>query len=172
MLICLVIAGRTQSVHLLSIKNIVKGNSAYILQYRDNLKQTRPGKNNSVVDLKAYPADRRLCPVTVLREYLNRTEEIRNNNTDLFISYIKPHNSVTKNTVSRWLKTVMSKAGIDVKKYCVHSIRSASASKAKSSLVPMDDILNSVGWSNARTFAKYYDKKIEKSSSFQSAVLK
>lgn len=31
MFICLVIAGRSQSVHFLSINNMVKGNSAYIL---------------------------------------------------------------------------------------------------------------------------------------------
>lgn len=127
--------------------------------------------NCTVVDYKAYPPDRRLCLVTDLKEYLKRTEELRENNTDLFISYIKPHNSLTKNTVSRWLKTVMFKSGIDVREYCVHSIRSASASKAKLCLVPIDDIWNSVGWTNARTFAKYYDKKIDSSNSFQSAVL-
>lgn len=170
MLICLIIAGRTQSLHLLSVSGLIKGSKSYILQYCDLLKQTRPGRNNPVVELKAFPPDRRLCCVTVLKEYLKRTKVLRKNTSRLFISYVKPHNPITSSTLSRWLKTVMCKAGIDVNKYSTHSIRVASASKAKISSVPIDNILKSVGWSSERTFARFYDKVIEPNN-FQSAVL-
>ena len=171
MLICLIICGRTQSVHLLSIKNMIDGNDSCILQYRENLKQSRPGMNNPVVEIKAYRKDMKLCAVTVLREYIKRTASLRKNNTDLFISYVRPHKSVTVNTISRWLRTVMIRAGIDIKKYCVHSIRSATAAKAKSCMVPVNTILTSVGWSNAKTFGKFYDKQVEVQQCFQSAIL-
>ena len=36
------------------------------------IKQSRPGKNPPVIELRAYQVDRRLCIVTVLNEYLMR----------------------------------------------------------------------------------------------------
>lgn len=172
MLICLVLAGRTQTVHLLSIDGMRKEHNCCILQYRDFLKQSRTGNSFSFVTLKKYTVDRRLCCVTVLYEYLNRTKRLRGNITDLFISFIKPHKSVSRSTISRWLKTVMIKSGIDVSKYTVHSIRAASSSKAKTCAVPIENIMSAVGWTSEKTFAKFYDKEIEsETNSFQSAVL-
>lgn len=48
----------------------------------------------------------------VLKEYLMRTSVIRKDCTYLFISYVKPHNIlvVCRDTISRWLKALMSKA--------------------------------------------------------------
>ena len=99
-----VITGRTQSLHLLTIKDMVKSSKSYILHYSDLLKQTQPGKNNTIVELKAYPSDRRLCCVTVLKEYSKRTEFLRKDTSCLFISYVKLHKPVKSSTLSRWLK--------------------------------------------------------------------
>jgi hypothetical protein len=41
---------------------MLKGTKCYVLQYCDNLKQSRPGKNNPTAEIKTYPPDRRLCP--------------------------------------------------------------------------------------------------------------
>ena len=173
MLIALTQASRTQSIHLLSISNIKKGYDSYTLQYSDVLKQTKPGKNIPVAKLKAYPVDRRLCVIFTLKEYLIRTENIRDGNTCLFISYVKPHGSVSRDTISRWLRTVMSNAGIDCTRFKTHSIRSASVSKAKCQFVPIDQILKKAGWSNTKTFGVYYDKPVKSDkNSFSEAVLK
>ncbi len=83
----------------------------------------------------------------MIKEYIGRTVDIRKENDDLLISYVKPHKTVTKNTITRWLRTVMFQSGIDINKYCVHSIRSAAASKAKLCFLPLETILKSVGWS-------------------------
>ena len=170
MIICLIIAGRIQSLHLLSIQNI-RGTYSYILQYSGLLKQSGSGRNNPVVELKAYPPDRRVCCITDLKEYLKRTESLRKNHCSLFISYVKPYIPVSKSTISRQLKTFMCKSGIDINKYSVHSIHATSASKTKLLCVPIDNILKSVGWSSARTFAKFYDKQVEAELDFQAAVL-
>ena len=99
MLIALTLASRTQSIHLLSISNMQMGYDSYILQYSDLLKQTRPGKSNPVAVLKAYPVDRRLCVIFTLKEYLKRTECIRDSRTCLFISYVIPQNPVSRETL-------------------------------------------------------------------------
>ena len=173
MLLALTLASRSQSLHLLCIDDMKKGFSSYTIHYSGLLKQSRAGCNSPVAEIRAYPPDRRLCPVFVFKEYLNRTETIRGNNKCLFISYVKPYGPVSKDSTSRWLKSVMILAGVDCSVYKPHSIRSAAVSKAKSSMVPIDDILKTAGWSSERTFAKFYDKRIDNTSAnrFTSAVL-
>ena len=76
------------------------------------------------------------------------------------MSYVKPHHNVTRDTISRWTRTGLTRSGIDTKIFGSHSVRSASVCKAKQSSVPVDLILQKAGWSNVGTFAKFYDKKI------------
>ena len=65
--------------------------------------------------------------------------------------YHKPHNPVSTATIGRWLEEVLKRAGIDIQKFSGHSTRSASVSAAKT-------ILDAAGWSNADSFAKFYDR--------------
>ena len=60
-----------------------------------------------------------------------------------------------------------------IRKYGSHSVRSATTSKVKLCSVPIEEIMQKAGWSNAGTFAKFYEKDIIKSSEkFAPAVLK
>ena len=97
--------------------------------------------------------------MTVLNEYISRTIELRGNTTKLLISYVKPHESVSTDTIARWLRSVMEVSGIDVSISKVHSCRSASTSKAEK-FVPIDVVKNAGGWGNVSTFRKFYDKPI------------
>ena len=159
MLFALTLASRSQSLHLLCIDYMKKGHSSYTIHYSGLLKQARAGCNNPVAEIRAYPIDRRLCPLFVFKEYLKRTKDIRGKNKCLFISYIKPHGPVSRDSISRWLKSVMVSAGVDCSVYKPHSIRSAAVSKAKNNMVPIDEILKTAGYSSEKTFAKFYDKK-------------
>ena len=137
------------------------------------MKQNRPSWSQNCIELFAYPPDRRLCVTFVLKEYLKQTAALRKDCKKLFISYVKPHGQVSRDTISRWLKIVMTRGGIDVKKFSSHSVRSAAVSKASAKFVSVDKVLKVAGWSNAKTFAKFYKKPIETSSSvFQNVVLK
>lgn len=71
--------------------------------------------------MRAYPPKKKIMGDYLLKEYLMRTSIIRKDCTHLFISYVKPHNIVCRDTISRWLKALMSKAGRDVKKFLIHS---------------------------------------------------
>jgi len=74
----------------------------------------------------------------------------------LFISYQKPHDPVTTDTVGGWLTKVL-----DVSKYGAHSIRAASTSAAKMVNISIQSIMDAAGWSNAETFRKFYDKPMD-----------
>ena len=172
MLVALTQACRSQSLSLLSLENCIKNTDSYVLQYNSTLKQSKPGKSVPSVVLKRYTLDQKLCVVHTLTEYINRTKTLRGNNNALFISYLKPHCAVTTSTISRWIRSVMFLAGIDIRKFKSHSVRSASTSKAKLCNIPVPEIMKVAGWSSQETFAMYYNKPIEQSSSsFADAVL-
>ena len=171
MLLALVLASRAQSLHLLDISEMIKSRDGYTLQYAGLLKQSRPGRPNPSAVLKSYPPDRRLCVIFVLREYLKRTKYVRRDNTRLLLSYIKPYAPVSRDTISRWLRCVMSKAGIDIKHFAPHSVRGAASSKAARCFVPVEAIMKVAGWSSVKTFATFYNKPVNDQCQFQRAVL-
>ncbi|VDI15994.1 Hypothetical predicted protein [Mytilus galloprovincialis] len=98
-----------------------------------------------------------------------RTKQLRQKNSKLLISYVKPHQDITKETT--WIKTVLQRSGIDTKIYGAHRVRSATTSRAKLKAVPIQEILDKAGWTNERTFSKFYNKKVLTEDVFVSAVL-
>ena len=87
--------------------------------------------------------------VSALNEYLKRTETWMTNSDkfQLLLSYIKPHVEVHSSTVSRWIKEILKKTGLDVDVFKGHSTRSASTSKTCLSGNSVDDIISRRSWS-------------------------
>ncbi len=176
MLMALTQAARVQTLHLLTVRGMYIEQDSISVQLSDNIKQCRRQFNIRTITFQAYSTDANLCVCTTLQHYLARTEEIRQGNSQathaLLISFIKPHKAVTKDTIARWIKTMLDRAGVDTTKFTAGSVRPAAASKAKSMAVPISCILAKAGWSRESTFAKYYDKHvIRPGDPFQEAVL-
>ena len=116
--------------------------------------------------LASFPPDRRLCFVNYLKQYEKVTRNLRqkteNTQNLLFISYVKPHKPVTSATIARWVKTVLSLAGIDGV-FTAHSTRGASASAAARAGVALSDIMEAADWSRESTFKKFYHRPTQKS---------
>ena len=127
----------------------------------DLIKTSRPGNHLQDLTFLAYAPDRRLCVHTVLTEYLQRTLLLRGKETRLFITLRPPHNAISRDTLSRWIKDTMEAAGIDLKMFKPHSVRAASTSHVSSGKLPLQTILKTAGWSRESTFAKYYKKPIQ-----------
>lgn len=159
MLVALVTAQRCQSLYMLSLNNMIITDKQYCFTISADYKQARKGTDNMKIILPAYPADLRICVFTTLTEYIKRTSELRKDDK-LFISTIRPYGSVSKDTIAHWIKTSLGRAGIDTSMFKPHSTRSASVSKAKMNGADLQTILNTAGWSNAGTFAKFYDKPV------------
>ena len=105
----------------------------------------------------------KLCVFSTLKEYLRRTKHLRQKDSYLFISYEKPHLSVSTQTIARWIKSIMFKAGIDTSTFKAHSTRHASTSAAKAAGVDIETIKNTADWSpKSQVFAKHYDRTIIK----------
>ena len=129
-LLLLVSGQRGQTVHLLSIDHMVSVNNYYTFQIVDHLKQSRPGVKNPLVELRPSK-DETLCVVTTLKEYLTRTKSLRGSEGYLFISYHRPIKRVSRDTISRWVKLVLTDSGIDTSRFKPHSTGAASTSAAK-----------------------------------------
>ena len=85
------------------------------------------------------------------------------NTAQFIVTQRKPHKAVHKDTIARWVKKLMTEAGVDTSVYKAHSCRSASASAAKSIGIPTEDILHKGNWSNANTFLQFYHKELRDS---------
>ena len=172
-LVTLVSAQRSQTLSALSID--LMNSTATGTQFVVNslLKSSRPGKSSLIVSLPAFPENEKLCAHSTLLHYIARTASIRQslNSSQVFVSYGKPYKVISSATLARWLKTVLSLAGIDTSIFKGHSFRGASTSKAVSLGVPLDVILKAADWKNAGTFAKFYQRETSSVGQFAQAVL-
>jgi len=146
------------------------GSDSVVFRIFDLLKQSRPGYKNPEITLRAFPSDRTLCIFTYFVAYMQTTKTLRNDNTAVFLTLNKPHSPATKDTISRWVKTVMSDAGVDTTRFAPHSVRCASTSAAHRGGAPVNEIMQKAGWASDNVFAKYYNKPVQ-SVTFQDAVL-
>ena len=81
------------------------------------------------------------CVVT----YVKKTESVRARHDALWLNYSKPFSSVSRDTISRWVKSVLEKAGINTKRFCAHSMRAATTSAAKSTNMSINTIMKLLG---------------------------
>jgi hypothetical protein len=163
MLIALLSGQRCQTIHALDLSNmhiVSHPNQQYVFLINKLLKTSRPGKHFSHLVLQAYPADEQLCIFKTITAYLARTKSLRGNHTQLLVSYQQPHRLVTTDTIARWLKTVLDKAGIDTMMFSAHSTRAALTTAAKMAKLSVNVIMNAAGWTNALTFSKFNDKPV------------
>lgn len=130
-------------------------------------KTSRPTKVRSEVILPSGDSHPPLSLALCLSEYIERTELRReyyskaegSRPSQLFISNIKPYQSVLPSTLAKWLLTAMDRAGICTASYRAHSVRSASASDMRSRGMSLSQVLQRGNWSTrTRTFAIFYDR--------------
>ena len=159
-LLLLLTGQRGQSIHVMDLRNIDITKNHVKIRFGDLLKTTRPGYQQKELTIKAYAPDRRLCIVTVLTEYINRTKDLRQDD-GLFIATVKPHRKISTDTILRWFKVVMDKAGLDLAIFTPHSARAASTSAAVRAKIPLHSILETAGRANSSTFRKYYEKPVD-----------
>ena len=75
-------------------------------------------------------------------------EEIK----DLIISFRKPSEPVSYETISRWIKSKLTDGGVDTSVFKAHSCRSTSCIKAKDIFVLLNEILKRGYWKGKHKF--------------------
>ena len=159
-LLALITGQRLQTLHALDLEycDISKD---YINFHIKTLLKHNNAHNKMKNDLiiHSFKENKKLFPVFYIKNYIERTKRDRQS-SKLFISTQKPFKAASKSTLSRWVKTTLTRAGINTKIFKPHSTRSASTSAAAASDLDISHILKTANWSRATTFAKFYNKQV------------
>lgn len=107
--------------------------------------------------------------VSHITHYLHMTKELRGQNCQLLITFIKPNNPVFNSTIGKWVKSILDGPGTDVTKFSENSAGPTATSYGTHTGLTLQEILKTRGWSNAQTFATYYNKPTE--TSFGASIL-
>ena len=143
-------------------------------------KQARAGKVRVFFQIPKFPEDLELCPVRVLSTYSTKVRSanfgmfsnyslmslqvsgICGDNKLFFVSFVKPHRSVTSKTLARWLKSVLASTGVDDKLWVPHSVRSSAfchLSTVKN--LDLGKICKLADWSmTSGTILKFYQRYV------------
>lgn len=162
MLFLLLTAQRCQTLHLIELEDISFQPNSVTIFPTHMLKQTKPSFGQHCLDKIWKQLQTIYCQ-------FDRTNPLRESNRKLLISTQRPHHAVSSQTVSRWVKNIMIKAGIS-EQYSVHSTRAAATSAAKLSGVALSTIIRTAGWKNAKTFARFYHRSVEHDFTIQNAL--
>ena len=165
-LLMLISAQRAQTLNLIRTTGIEFEENNCTIYVLDKLKQTRPNFHLEPIVVTKNDKDKQVCVFSCLKDYLQRTEKLRLGFTDkLFICYRAPHREASIDTICRWSKDVLSKAGID--NFTAKSYRSASSSDMMTKGVNLKTIMKTAGWSRESTFRKFYCKSVNVESDDQ-----
>ncbi len=106
----------------------------------------------SHLDVAFFPENRRMCPARAVLRFLRLAHPLRRTDMDhFFISTTR--RPAAKQTVKRWIRTQLERAGISAS---AGSLRSASSSAAYLAGVSVDTIMKSAGWKCEETWRRHY----------------
>ena len=83
MLLLLLTGQRGRSIHLLKVEDVIFHEDSLELQFSVVLKHTRPGVHQDNNRFQSYIQNKSLCIVSLLREYIDRTSNLRGQETQL-----------------------------------------------------------------------------------------
>ncbi|XP_011865448.1 PREDICTED: uncharacterized protein LOC105560706 [Vollenhovia emeryi] len=173
-LLALSTAHRLQTLALIDIENISRSKAGITIKIPDLIKTSRPGSFQPDLYLPFFKTKPNLCVATCILEYLEITKNLRDkSNKRLLISTIKPHGPASPQTIGHWIKSLLTKAGIDTKEFSAYSTRHAAVSAAFNKGVDIATIRRTAGWSaQSQTFMRFYNRPIQPSNDhFARAVI-
>ena len=135
-----------------------------IIFVREGLsKQDRPGHVGKQIFIPCFKKNIKLDPKRVVQTYIKRTNQLRNGENKLFLSFNKPHKVVSSQTISSWIVSVIRQAydnqtDLKVK---AHSTRAIGPSWALCKGASLSSVLEAADWSSDVTFKKFYYRQMD-----------
>lgn len=162
MLLLLVTSQRGQTILNLSVQGMTLTKDIVVFRMNKLLKHNRLGDPLDTIFLQSYNQNPKLCVVRTLKAYLVIVGPHRKNMKQLLLSIGKPFHEIKRDTIARWTVDTLQAAGVDVSKYKGHSTRGASASATRASGVNINVIMKHAGWRCEESFARHYNKQIDR----------
>lgn len=161
-LLALCTAHRVQTLTLIKLSNIHISETGIKILIPDIIKTSAPGREQPLLYLPYFRENPKICPASVIKDYMFITSSNRTDpHGSLLLTYKRPYRAPNSQTISRWIKAVLSASGVDVSVFTGHSTRHASTSAASAAGVSIDVIRKTAGWtSTSKTFARFYDRPL------------
>lgn len=152
---------RVQTISVIRLTNIKVSDKGIQIFINERIKTTNVNKPQPCFSLPIFNENPELCVARLLLHYMDLTKPIRKEEEFLFLSTRQPHKRASKDTIARWIKDVLKKAGVNTEIFSAHSTRHASTSAALRKGVPLDLVRQSAGWSNnSQVFARFYNRPL------------
>lgn len=161
-LIALTTAHRVQTISKISLDNIKRYDDRIEIKITERVKTTSRTNILPLLVLPFCKENEKICVATTLLRYIKVTKNLRGHNEKrLFITHLKPHRPPHKETLSKWIKSILELSGVDTNIFSAHSTRHAATSAASRSGVNIESIRKAAGWSKgSNTFNKHYNRPL------------
>ena len=155
-MLCALVRGQhCQTLHFMNLGQVRRNpKTSHIFCIDQIVKQSTPSREQPILLRPRVVADSMLCVATVLDQHIDRTSSLQGEEQQLFGSYAQPHHGVSKDTISRWIKTVTQQDGVDTTVFKPHSTRAASTSKAHGCNVSLPAVMKAASWTSDCVFNK------------------
>ena len=108
-------------------------------------------------------SDLLLCPIRALRIYFRRTSDRRTRDSHLLIPILGRRPSVTKNTISNWITSVV-RGAYDKKHVHLHQLHRVSAHEVRAlatswqfrHTLSLEAVMDAASWRSHSTFSSFY----------------
>lgn len=172
-LLVLITAQRLQTLTKIKMTNIKILNDIIKIYVPDKLKTSKLEKEQPLLLIPFFHKQPKLCVASLLQTYINKTNSIRSKSEEtLILTYKKPHNAASSQTISRWVKQTLEESGIDTTYFFGYSAKHASVSAARRKGLSIETIRQTAGWSkNSNVFAKFYNRPLREDCNFADTIL-
>ena len=122
MLFLILGARKKQPLFTINIDNIIFADNKVILLQSKTLKHTNPNRPLEPLTYHKYEAEEKLCIANWLQSHLEkRNHQVNEEVRELLITYGKPHEPVSRDSVVGWFKNELTNAGVDTTVFKPHS---------------------------------------------------
>ena len=129
---------RNQTLLAIDVYNAKIYEYKLIILANSSLKHTKPSRPLQPIVYHKFNGNPKLCVVECAKLYIEISKELVPPEIKQFlVTYGKPHKAVSDDTITRWIKNIISSAGIDIDVVKPHLTRSSSSSKAKQVGIPI-----------------------------------
>ena len=160
--LCLLIllnGARINTVFNFQLDEIIINEIGVTITPSNVLKHSKQNRKGDIFTYSAFLDDSKLCIVQTLSAYLEqRNKLVSADIKKLFVTTKRPFKAASANTLRRWVKNTLTKAGIF--NFSAHSCRSASTSKAVALNIDLEEVLKLACWKREETFYRHYKKHI------------
>lgn len=163
-LLALISGHRIQTFSKINLENISESSDKIEIKIPEKIKTSNYNQPQPILILPFFKTRPAICLAKTINFYINKTKNLRNKESGrLILTFKKPYKPATTQTLSRWIKEVLKRSGINTDVYSSYSTRHASTSAALRGGVNIEIIRKRAGWTkNSNTFAKFYNKPLEK----------